>query len=259
MKVVVLCGGLGTRLREETEFKPKPMIEVGGRPLLWHILKLYRHHGFCDFVLCLGYKAETIKDYFLKYDALNSDFTIRLGMQEKIQCHGGETGQGFRVTLLDTGQETMTGGRVLRALPHITGDVFMVTYGDGLADVDIMALLKFHNAHGKLATVTTVRASSRYGMLDVTGAGEIRSFIEKPKIDGWISAGFFVFDRSVFNYLDGDSCVLEREPMERLARDGQMVAYRHEGVFYSMDTYREFLHLNELWANGSAPWRVWND
>lgn len=257
MKVVILCGGLGTRLREETEFRPKPMVEVGGRPILWHIMKSYAHYGFKDFVLCLGYKGMLIKEYFLNYEAMNNDFTICLGRQNEIHHHGAHGEQDFNVTLVDTGQDTLTGGRVLRTKAFVDGDTFMVTYGDGLSDIDLRALAKFHKSHGKLATVTTVKPVSRFGILDVNKAGQVTSFAEKPQMDGWASAGFFVFDKRIFDYLTGDSCILEREPMERLAREGQLMAYRHDGFFFAMDTYREYQHLNELWATGKAPWMVW--
>lgn len=258
MKVVILCGGLGTRLREETEYRPKPMAEVGGRPLLWHIMKMYAHFGFRDFVLCLGYRGNLIKEYFLNYEAMSSDFTISLGRQHSIAYHDDHEEQNFRVTLADTGQETMTGGRVRRIERYIEGDCFMVTYGDGLADIDLRALVAFHKSHGRMATLTTVRPISRYGVLRLDDDARVTEFEEKPRLDGWASAGFFVFDKRIFGYLEGgDGCVLEKEPLERLAAEGQLMAYRHEGFFYAMDTYREYLALNEMWLSGAAPWRVW--
>jgi glucose-1-phosphate cytidylyltransferase len=257
MKVIILCGGLGTRLREETEFRPKPMVEIGGRPILWHIMKLYAFYGFKDFVLCLGYRGNMIKEYFLYYEAMNNDFTICLGRQNQIVYHNAHKEQDFRVTLVDTGLETMTGGRVKRVERYIDGDTFMVTYGDGLADLDIRALIDFHHANGRLATVTAVRPLSRFGILDVDDGGKVLNFAEKPQLSGWASAGFFVFNRQVFDCLTVDDCVLEREPLERLAREGQLMAYPHTGFFYSMDTYREYKYLNELWASGQAPWKVW--
>ena len=257
MKVVILAGGQGTRLREETEFRPKPMVDVGGRPILWHIMKIYGCRGFKNFVICLGYRGNMIKDYFLGYEAMNNDFTICLGSRNHIAYHGAHAEQDFNVTLAETGLETMTGGRIKRIEKYIDGETFMVTYGDGLSDVNPQALLNFHNAHGRLATVTTVAASSRFGMLDIDAEGRVVSFAEKPQLGGWISAGFFVFHRKVFEYLKGDDCVLEREPMERLAREGQLMAYRHPGFFYAMDTYREYKALNEMWALGNAPWKVW--
>jgi glucose-1-phosphate cytidylyltransferase len=257
VKVVILCGGQGTRLREETEYRPKPLVDVGGRPILWHIMKLYAHHGHRDFVLCLGYRGHMIKQYFLNYEALTNDFTICLGRRHTVAYHGEHQEQDFNVTLADTGLETMTGGRVLRARTYVPDDLFMVTYGDGVGDVNVAALLAFHQAHGKLATVTTVRPQSRFGVLDLYDDGRVRCFAEKPRLDGWANAGFFVLHRRVFDYLDGDDCVLEREPLEKLAADGQLVAYRHEGFFYAMDTYREYVALNELWNSGQAPWKVW--
>ncbi len=256
-KVVILCGGQGTRLREETEYRPKPLVDVGGRPILWHIMKRYAHYGLRDFVLCLGYRGQMIKEYFLNYEAMNNDFTICLGQQNRVLYHGAHGEQDFRVTLADTGLDAMTGGRVKHIERHIGGDTFMVTYGDGVADVDLHSLLAFHHSHGRLATVTAVHPVSRFGVLDVTSGDKVASFAEKPQADGWTNAGFFVFNRRVFDYLWPGDCVLEREPLERLARDGQLMAYRHNGFFFAMDTYREYQYLNELWASGQAPWKVW--
>jgi glucose-1-phosphate cytidylyltransferase len=257
LKVVILCGGVGTRLREETEFRPKPLVEVGGRPILWHIMKLYAHHGFRDFVLCLGYRGNMIKEYFLNYEAMNNDFTVCLGRQEKISYHSSHQEQDFNVTLADTGPETMTGGRVKRIEKYIDDDIFMMTYGDGLIDLDIRALLDFHYSHGRLATITSVRPVSRFGVLEMNDSGQVARFAEKPRIDGWTNAGFFVFDRRLFGLLGGDDCILEREPLEHLAREGELMAYRHDGFFFAMDTYREYNYLNELWEKGAAPWRTW--
>ncbi len=258
MKVVILCGGLGTRLREETEYRPKPLVDVGGRPILWHIMKLFDHHGYRDFILCLGYRGNMIKDYFLNYQAMSNDFTISLGAQARIAYHNAHDEQDFKVTLADTGLNTMTGGRIKRIQRYIDEPTFMATYGDGVADVDLKALLAFHSRHGKLATVTTVRPTSRFGIVELDDSGRVRRFQEKPVGEGWASAGFFVFNREVFNWLEGDDCVLEREPMERLARDGQLMAYRHDGFFFAMDTYREYQALNEMWDRGEAPWKVWD-
>ncbi len=257
MKVVLLCGGLGTRLREETEFRPKPMVEVGGRPILWHIMKTYAHHGFREFVLCLGYRGNTIKDYFLNYEAMNNDFSICLGQTSHIRYHNVHTEQGFGVTLADTGMNTMTGGRISRIKKYIDGDMFLLTYGDGVSDVNIRDLVEFHKRHGKIATVTTVPPISRFGHVELDYEDRVESFLEKPRTQGWMSAGFFALDRRVFDYLGGDDCVFERQPLERLAAEGQLMAYRHDGFFYAMDTYREYQHLNERWAAGDAPWRVW--
>jgi glucose-1-phosphate cytidylyltransferase len=258
VKVVVLCGGLGTRLREETEYRPKPMVEIGGRPILWHIMKSYAHSGFTDFVLCLGYRGNMIKEYFLNYEAMNNDFTIGLGQKSQIRYNAVHEEQGFQVTLAETGLATLTGGRLKRVQKYVDGDTFMLTYGDGLADIDMRKLLSFHKDHGKLATVTAVLPPSRYGILQIAKAGQVDKFLEKPRTESFASAGFFVFERGVFDYLTADEeCVLEREPLERLAADGQLVAYQHKGFFYSMDTYREYQYLNELWSKGDAPWKVW--
>ena len=242
-------------MREETEFRPKPMVEIGSRPILWHIMKTYAHYGFREFVLCLGYRGNMIKDYFLNYAEMNNDFTIKLGgpSGRQIEYHGTHGESDFSVTLADTGPDTMTGGRIRRIQRHIGGETFMVTYGDGLADIDIRKLAEFHKSHGRLATVTAVRPMSRFGTLAVTDSGGISGFSEKPRSDGWISAGFFVFQPDVFNYLDGDACVLEREPLERIAAGGQMMAYRHDGFFQQMDTYREYLYLNRALGGGQRP------
>jgi len=220
MKVVILCGGLGTRLREETEFRPKPLVDVGGHPILWHIMKLYAHHGFRDFVLCLGYRGSMIKEYFLNYEAMNNDFTICLGRESRIEYNDNHEEQDFRITLADTGLESMTGGRLKRAQKYLPDDCFMVTYGDGVSDVDIRKLVEFHKSHGKLATVTTFRPISRFGILDINSENQVQNFIEKPKSDAWASAGFFVFDRKVLDYIHGDQTTLEREPLERRRQPG---------------------------------------
>lgn len=257
MKVAILCGGLGTRLREETEYRPKPMVDVGGRPILWHIMKIFAAHGLRDFVMLLGYKGDTIKDYFLNYEAMNNDFTVSLGQLHQIAYHGAHREQDFRVTLADTGPDSQTGGRVRRAARYLADGRFMVTYGDGLTDIDVKKVLAFHQSHGKLATVSAVRPVSRFGVLDLDATGRVERFAEKPQADGWINAGYFVFEPQVLDYLTGDDCVLEREPLERLAADGQLMAYRHDGFFFAMDTYREYKALNDLWATGRAPWKVW--
>lgn len=258
MKTVILCGGQGARLREETEYRPKPLVEIGARPILWHIMKLYAHYNFKDFILCLGYRGNLIKDYFLNYEATNSDFTINLGDRRSIRYHDKHGENDYRVTLVDTGAETMTGSRIKQIERYVDGDEFMVAYGDGVSDVDIKKLLKFHRSHGKLATVTTVRPASRFGVINFDQKGRVTNFSEKPKLDGWVSAGFFIFNKKVFKYLDhSTSCILEKKPLEKLSKQGELVAYRHDGFFYAMDTYREYLHLNELWRSGQAPWRVW--
>lgn len=252
----MLCGGLGTRLREETEFRPKPMVEIGGRPILWHIMKIYAHWGFRSFVLCLGYRGNMIKEYFLNYEAMNSDFTICLGRQSHIHYNNQHTEQGFEVTLAETGNNSQTGGRIARIRKYIDDDTFMLTYGDGVSDVDIRRLVEFHKNHGKIATVTTVRPISRFGIVELGSSDRVNRFSEKPKSDGWMSAGFFVLNRKVFDYLGDDNCVFEGEPLTRLASDGQLMAYRHDGFFYAMDTYREYEYLNSVWAKGQAPWKV---
>jgi len=257
VKTVILCGGQGTRLREETEFRPKPLVPVGEKPVLWHIMKIYSSAGFQDFVLCLGYRGNMIKEYFLNYEAMNNDFTICLGHKSHLDFNGEHKEQNFCVTLADTGQETMTGGRIKRIERYVDGDTFLVTYGDGVADVNIADLVAFHKSHGRIATVTTVRPPSRFGILETASDGKVLEFREKPQIDGWASAGFLVFERKLFRYLEADDCVLEREPLERLAAERQLMAYRHDGFFFAMDTYREYLYLNDLWKSGQAPWRVW--
>jgi len=257
MKTVIFCGGLGTRLREETEYRPKPLVDIGGRPILWHIMKLYSHYGFNEFVLCLGYRGNMIKEYFLNYEAMNNDFTIRLGSHHATEYHDAHKEQDFSVTLVDTGAETMTGGRLQRVERYLDEETFMVTYGDGLANVDLKALLEFHHAHGKLATITTMQPPSRFGILEIEADQRVSSFREKPQSNSWASAGFFVFNRRIFDYLEGDDCMLEQVPLQQLAANGQLVAYCHDDFFFAMDTYREYLQINELWDSGKAPWKVW--
>jgi glucose-1-phosphate cytidylyltransferase len=258
IQTVILCGGIGTRLREETEYRPKPMVEIGGRPILWHIMKSYAVHGFTDFVICLGYKGNKIKEYFLNYEAMNNDFTVQLGRPESIEFHDAHGENGWRVTLVDTGHETMTGARVRRAARFITGDRFMLTYGDGVSSIDLRRLLAFHEQAGTVATVTGVHPSSRFGELLVDGS-RVAQFSEKPQThEGVINGGFFVFERKALDYLSDDaSCVLEREPLERLAAEGQLSVYRHEGFWQCMDTYRDFQQLNQLWEAGEAAWKTW--
>ncbi len=258
MKVVILCGGLGTRLRDETEFRPKPMVEVAGRPLLWHIMKIYARWGHDDFVLALGYKGEVIKQYFLDYDAWTRDVTVRLGGEPRVTFHG-PAAERWTVTLAETGAAAMTGARVKRVQRYVSNDTFMLTYGDGVADVDLDRLLAFHRRHGRLATVTGVRPPSRFGEL-VTDGARVVEFSEKPSIShGYINGGFFVFNPGVFDYLsDDDGCVLEREPLERLAKDHQLEMFLHDGYWQCMDTPRDLQHLHEAWQRG-APWKVWSE
>jgi glucose-1-phosphate cytidylyltransferase len=257
MKAVILAGGLGTRLREETEFRPKPMVEVGGKPLLWHLMKLFAHHSITEFVVPIGYRGEVIRDYFLNYEGRTNDFTIRLGDRPEIRYHTQHPEAGWEVTVVDTGPETPTGGRVFRVAEHVAGERFMVTYGDGLADVDLGKLIAFHEAHGKLATLTTVRSPSRFGIVEVEPDGTVSRFREKPQTLDWVNAGFFVFEPGVLDVL-GPDATLEREPLEALAADGELMAYTHHGWFQAMDTYRELQLLNGLWRDGKAPWRVWD-
>jgi glucose-1-phosphate cytidylyltransferase len=259
VKAVILAGGLGTRLREETEFRPKPMVEVGSKPILWHIMKILGHHGVHEFVIPIGYRGEVIKDYFVNYEARNNDFTVHLGQPHRIEFHNAHLESDWSVTVVDTGADTMTGGRVKQVVPFLDGERCIVTYGDGLADVDVTKLLAFHEEQGRLATVTTVRPLSRFGVLELDESGGVARFREKPKVDGYVNAGFMVFEPSVLDdYLDYDS-VLEEAPLEALAKDQQLAAYRHEGFWQPMDTYREFTMLNELWDAGDAPWKVWPD
>jgi glucose-1-phosphate cytidylyltransferase len=254
-KIVILAGGMGTRLREETEYKPKPMVEIGGRPILWHIMKLYAHHGFNQFVICLGYKGDVIRDYFLSYETRNRDFTVRLGSRE-IEIHGkNHTEDGWRVTLADTGEKTLTGGRIKRIARYVEGERFMATYGDGVADLDIKRLLAFHQQQGRLATVTAVRPSSRYGELAISH-GRASGFREKPQVhEGWINGGFFVFEPAVFDLIEEEQESIEEGLLVRLVERGELAVYQHEGFWQCMDTYREMELLNALWASDRAPWR----
>jgi glucose-1-phosphate cytidylyltransferase len=254
-RVVILAGGLGSRLQEETVIRPKPMVEIGGKPMLWHIMNLYAHHGFEEFVLALGYKGEFIKDYFLNFYALNNDLTVELASGEsKVNVRNHVR---WRIHMVDTGTGTQTGGRINRLKPLIGDRRFLMTYGDGLADIDLGALLALHELHGKLATVTAVRPPSRFGTLAVRD-GHVDQVIEKSQIgEGWINGGFFVLEPGVFEYLGDDTCVWERGPMERLAADGQLMAFQHEGFWQPMDTLREKLTLEALWNSGKAPWKCW--
>ena len=256
MKAVILAGGLGTRLAEETGVRPKPMVEVGGRPIIWHIMKIYSHFGINDFVICLGYKGYMIKEYFANYGLHMSDVTIdlRKGGMDVHRSHA----EDWRISLIDTGDETMTGGRLKRAIPYIGDDeTFCLTYGDGVGDVDIAALIEFHRAHGKRATVTAVRPLSRFGQLALDG-DKVSAFAEKP-IDegGWINGGFFVLSRDVGDYIEGDASIWERDPLEKLASDGELHAFFHKGYWQPMDTLRDRQQLEELWASRSAPWKIW--
>jgi glucose-1-phosphate cytidylyltransferase len=255
MKVVILAGGLGTRLTEETETRPKPMVEIGGRPILWHIMKLYAHHGFREFVVALGYKGDVIKRYFLDYAKLQSNFTVNLGSGDVMRR--GSQVEDWTVHLVDTGSATNTGGRLKRLAPVLGRETFMATYGDGVANVDIKALVEFHRGHGKLATTTAVRPPARFGGLVFEG-DRIAEFTEKPQIgEGWINGGFFVLEPDVLEYIADDQTSWEREPMERLAKEGQLMAYRHGEFWQCMDTLRDLRLLEGLWTSGQAPWKVW--
>ncbi len=253
MKTVILCGGLGTRLSEETQIRPKPMVEIGGRPILWHIMKVYERHGVQDFLLALGYKGEVIKDYFLHYHARQSDLTVHL--KSGRVDYSNPTAEDWRVSMVDTGSATQTGGRVLRLKPLLQSEgTFMLTYGDGIADVDVQALLAFHRQHGKLATVTAVRPPARFGDLMIEG-DQVASFTEKPQAgEGWINGGYFAFEPGVFDFIEDDSTILEKKPLERLAEVGQLMAFRHAGYWQSMDTLRDKHALEALWSKGDAPW-----
>jgi len=257
MKVVILCGGQGMRLREETEYKPKPMIEIGQHPILWHIMKIYSAYGFNDFVLCLGYKGEVIKDYFYHYKTRNNDFTIEL-KSGKISIHESNSDSNWKVTLADTGISAMTGARIKRIEKYITEDNFMATYGDGVTDLNIKKLLEFHKSHGKIGTVTGVSPPSRYGELTIEH-DRVVSFKEKPQDSATsINGGYFIFNSEFFDYLSADdNCVLEREPLENLAKDKELKVYTHRGFWQCMDTYRDYRYLTELWSSGKAPWKVW--
>jgi len=256
MKAILLAGGLGTRLREETEFKPKPMVEVGGRPILWHIMKNLAHFGITDFIIATGYKSDMIKDYFLNYEVWNNDFTIELGNKGSLAFHDSHDEAHWTVTIAYSGETTMTGGRVHYAAKYLDDQPFLVTYGDGLANVDINALRASHEKSGCLATVTTVQPTSRFGLMDVNSEGKVLAFSEKPNLEGWINVGFFIMEPEVVNYL-GPNSVLEEEPLVKLAADGELSAYRHKGFWQPMDTYRESAMLNDLWKAGNAPWKTW--
>jgi len=256
MKAVILAGGMGTRIAEETDVRPKPMVEVGGKPILWHVMKTYSHFGVNDFVICLGYKGYLIKEYFANYFLHQSDVTIDIG-RNTTEWHESFA-EPWRVTLIDTGPATMTGGRIKRILPHVAGDdAFCLTYGDGVADVDIPAAIAFHRAQGTLATVTAVQPPGRFGGMALSG-GKVIDFVEKPQGDGgWINGGFFVLSPKVGEYIAGDETIWEFGPLERLAREGQLASFEHRGFFQPMDTIRDKTHLNELWDQGRAPWALW--
>lgn len=255
MKAVILAGGYGTRISEETHLKPKPMIEIGGKPILWHIMKIYSHYGINDFVICLGYKGYTIKEFFANYFLHNCDVTIDL-RENRVAVHQNSA-EPWSVTLIDTGENVMTGGRLKRVRDYVGDETFCMTYGDGVSDIDLPTLLAFHRQQETLATVTAVRPPGRFGALNIEN-DQILSFQEKPMGDGgWVSGGFFVLSPQVFDYIDGDQIAWEREPLEALAREGNLSAYRHEGFWRPMDTLRDKNYLEELWTSGDAPWKIW--
>jgi glucose-1-phosphate cytidylyltransferase len=256
VKVVLLAGGLGTRLAEETELRPKPLVEIGGKPILWHVMKIYEAAGLDDFVICCGYKGHMIKNYFVNYFMENYDITVNLA-RNSVAFHGSPS-EKWMVTLVDTGLETMTGGRVKRIASYVGNETFCLTYGDGLADVDIRKVLDFHRAHGRKATVTATPSPGRFGILELGDADHVSRFREKPDSEmGWINGGFFVCEPSVLDYIGGDDVQWEREPLERLAAAGELMAYRHTGFWQPMDTLRDRRVLEELWAGGKAPWKTW--
>ena len=257
MKVVILAGGLGTRLSEETNLIPKPMVEIGGRPILWHIMKIYSYWGFNDFIILTGYKSHIIKEYFINYYFRYSDITVDM-TQNSVEIHNHRT-EPWKVTMLYTGQNTMTGGRLLRAKEFLDKERFMLTYGDGVSDINIPELIKCHNIEGKLVTLTSVKPTGRFGVIEITVDGTVKSFNEKPSDDGsWINGGFFVMEPGVFNYLnDGDATILERNPLERLAEVKQLNAYKHTGFWRSMDTLKDKNDLTDMWMTGKSPWALW--
>ncbi len=256
MRTIILAGGLGTRLSEETGTRPKPMVTIGGKPMLWHIMSIYAAYGHRDFCLALGYKAEIVKEYLLNLVYFDADFTVGTSSGE-VTFIGARPSEDWSITALDTGEQTQTGGRILRAASVFDDDVFMVTYGDGVASVDIGALLEFHRSHGRMVTVTAVHPPARFGRLELDGDSVVR-FGEKPQAEGgWINGGFFVVNRAALDYIDGDAAIWEREPLERLAEAGELRAFFHEGFWQPMDTLRERSILEELWSSGDAPWKVW--
>jgi glucose-1-phosphate cytidylyltransferase len=256
MKAILLAGGLGTRMREETEFRPKPMVTIGDRPILWHIMRTYATHGISNFVVLTGYKGEIIREYFHDFAALTMDFTVVLGESPRFTKHGSMVEEGWQVSVVDTGQDTMTGGRIFKARNYIGRETFLCTYGDGVADIDIAELMRFHKSHGKIATMTSVKPVSRFGVLNISSNGRVDGFHEKPQTESWVNAGYFVFEPGIFNYLD-EECVLEQQPLNQLAADGQLMAFKHQGFWQPMDTYRESIMLNQLWNEGNAPWKKW--
>ena len=257
MKVVILAGGFGTRISEESHLKPKPMIEIGEQPILWHIMKIYSHYGFNEFVICAGYKQHIIKEYFADYFLHTSDVTFDFSNNNEMIIHQN-TAEPWKVTVVDTGLNTMTGGRVKRIQKYVDNETFMLTYGDGVSDVDIKKLVDFHKQHGKLATMTAVNAGQRFGVLDIDKSYTIKSFREKSHSDGaMINAGFMVLEPKIFDYIAGDSTVFEKEPLERVAKEGQLMAFKHDGFWQCMDAMRDKMQLEAMWSSGKAPWKLW--
>ena len=257
LQVVILCGGMGMRLREETEYRPKPMVPIGGNPILWHIMKTYGTYNIKNFVLCLGYRGEIIKEYFLNYEVMTNDFSIHIGSKKKTQIHATAEIDDWNVTLVFTGLETMTGGRIKRVEKYIKGEHFMMTYGDGVADINLAELYNFHLQKGKIATVTGVHPQSRFGVVETDKKAEnVLRFREKPELDQYVSGGYFVFSHQVFAHLN-EECVLEQNPLMDLADRGELALYLHKGFWKSMDTYRDYLELNEMWNRGETPWKIW--
>lgn len=257
MKVVILAGGYGTRISEESHLKPKPMIEIGERPILWHIMKQYSHYGFNDFVICLGYKGNSIKEYFANYFLYGADVTFDMRYANNMQVHSNMV-EPWRVTLVNTGIDTMTGGRIKRVKEYLQNETFMLTYGDGVSNINIKELVEFHKSNGKLATISAVQPSGRYGVLGLNDDATVLEFIEKPKtLDAWINGGFFVLEPKVLDYIAGDNTSFEGEPLTQLANEGQIVAYKHPGFWQCMDTQRDKYNLEKMWESGQAPWKVW--
>lgn len=259
MKVVILAGGFGTRISEESHLKPKPMIEIGGKPILWHIMKEYSYYGFNEFIICCGYKQHIIKEYFADYYLHNSDITFDFGLENKMTVHNN-VAEPWKVTLIDTGLNTMTGGRIKRIQPYIGNETFMLTYGDAVSDVNIGELCRFHKEHGKIATLTAIKLDQRFGILEINGENTVESFREKSADDGArVNAGYMVLEPEIFRYIEGDKTVFEKEPLERLVSEGQLKAYSHNGYWQCMDTKREKDSLEALWDSGRAPWKKWVD
>lgn len=256
MKVVILAGGFGTRLSEETDIKPKPMIEIGEKPVLWHIIKIYSYYGFNDFIICLGYKGYIIKEYFSNYFLHQSDVTMDLE-KNSMEIHQSKA-EPWKITLVDTGLNTMTGGRIKRVQKYINDETFMLTYGDGVGSINISELFEFHKKHNKFATVTAVQPSGRFGALNLDKQANVLAFQEKPQGDNaWVNGGFFVLEPQIFNYIEGDETLWERKPVENLAKDGELIAYKHSGFWHAMDTLRDKNYLEQLWKSGQAPWKIW--